>query len=120
MIDILLNIEEQEALAECSLEARSLYVLGLRSRMDISSGMVGTRSAVSYFSLATDIQYKPPLGSKRPGFFPNLRRCVLCWTSSNAWGWPSAIHSLPRMKSSLLFCYAWQLADSHVLWMSVR
>ncbi len=51
-----------------------MYVLGLRSRMDISSGMVGTRSAVSYFSLATDIQYKPPLGSKRPGFFPNLRQ----------------------------------------------
>lgn len=62
---ITLNEAEQEALLDCSLEARALYVFGLRPQMDVSTGLVGVSSRVSYGGLALAIQFQPARGSRR-------------------------------------------------------
>lgn len=74
MSGIYLSEEELDLLAECSLEAMRLYVLGLRTRMHINTGTVGRFSRISINGLAQAIRFDPPRGSKRKPFCPNHRQ----------------------------------------------
>ena len=79
MSGIYLSEEELDLLAECSLEATRLYVLGLRTRMHINTGTVGRFSRISINGLAQAIRFDPPRGSKRKPFIPTYRQteCLL-------------------------------------------
>ncbi|GAB2940545.1 hypothetical protein [Aquaspirillum soli] len=79
MNGIYLSAEELSLLAECSLEAMRLYVLGLRPCMDIKTGTVGRESRVSINGLGTVVGFYPARGSKRKPYLPNHRsiRCQL-------------------------------------------
>lgn len=79
MNGIFLSAEELALLAECSLEAMRLYVLGLRPAMDIKTGTVGRESRVSINGLGTAVGFYPARGSKRKPYLPNHRsiRCQL-------------------------------------------
>lgn len=79
MNGIYLSAEELSLLAECSLEAMRLYVLGLRPAMDIKTGTVGRESRVSLNGLAQSARFDPQRGSKRKPFCPTHRQteCLL-------------------------------------------
>lgn len=74
MNGIYLSAEELLLLAECSLEAMRLYVLGLRPCMDIKTGTVGRESRVSVNGLSDEIRFQPKNGSPRKPFAPNHRQ----------------------------------------------
>lgn len=74
MSGIYLSEEELDLLAECSLEATRLYVLGLRTRMDIKTGTVGRFSRVSLNGLSDKIRFQPKSGSPRKPFAPSHRQ----------------------------------------------
>lgn len=62
-----LNDDEQVILrrSELSHAAKLLYVVGIRSRMDFKTGIVGKVRRVSYQAFHEDIEYLPPKGSTR-------------------------------------------------------
>lgn len=74
MSGIYLSEEELDLLAECSLEAMRLYVLGLRTCMHINTGTVGRFSRVSLNGLSDKIRFQPKNGSPRKPFAPSHRQ----------------------------------------------
>lgn len=65
--------DELEALAEGSLEAMRLYVLGIRPAMDVKTQLAGRGYPLSRAILCCNIQYTPPRGSHRQPWKPTLK-----------------------------------------------
>lgn len=66
--------EELEALAEGSLEAMRLYVLGIRPAMDVKTQLAGRGFSLSRAILCCNIQYTPPHGSRRAPWKPTPKQ----------------------------------------------
>ncbi|MBE5528883.1 hypothetical protein A9J41_14165 [Laribacter hongkongensis] len=73
-MNLLLNEHEQGLLLECSLEARSLYVLSIRPLVDVRTGLVGRVYPVSVAQLGLNVAYRPPQGSRRPAWLPTRKQ----------------------------------------------
>lgn len=69
---IRLGDTELELLQLGSLEFGRLY-MHLRSLMDYRTGIVGVSSYLSYQSLIAPLSWRPPQGSRRPGWLPSVR-----------------------------------------------
>ena len=64
---VLLNEQELEALAGLPLLASALYVMAIKPRIDIATGVVGIKPKISWRALAEWLYVEPHSGIKNSG-----------------------------------------------------